>query len=162
MPDEKIKIGAISAALQTGIKNLKDLSPIAEDLARVCEQSAVENLDSQGTRGGKRWDPLKESTVKQRVRLGYGKTPIGIRTGKLRAFLSKAAEPSISNDGKRILITFSNGDSKLAKIGAVFSYGKKDQTPRQILKLNGQDKAIIKRLAIKAAKNAVLLALKNK
>lgn len=44
-----------------------------------------ENFDSNGSRiNGKQWKPLKQKTLEQKLRLGYGSKPILVRTGRLR------------------------------------------------------------------------------
>jgi phage gpG-like protein len=57
--------------------------PLRES-ARIVQDDAQRAFDTEGRFYGKGWKALKPSTVRERIRKGYGAGPILNRTGRLR------------------------------------------------------------------------------
>jgi hypothetical protein len=68
------------------MRKMRDFSPVLQSVGAEVEQGLAASFDSQGFGG---WAPLKESTRKEKERLGYGDQPDLVRTGELRAALTE-------------------------------------------------------------------------
>jgi len=64
-------------------KGVADFSKPLAEVGDVMISEFEQNFDSSGRRLGEPWKKLQASTIKERIRLGYGAGPILVRTGKL-------------------------------------------------------------------------------
>src|SRR5689334_22998210 len=102
-------------------KAIGDPSEPAKEIAKEIGQAGAIQIESQGSRGGTNYDPLKKSTVLQRKREGYEPTPIGIRKGTMRDYIKLNVEAQINSNGS---ISFTlGGDRRLRTIALTFSEG---------------------------------------
>lgn len=63
-------------------KAAKDMTPVFADFHPIMLRSIQRNFDAQGR--PRRWVDLEESTIRQRIREGYGAAPILVRSGKMQ------------------------------------------------------------------------------
>jgi len=68
------------------------LRDVADDLHSVFLGAERRLFSTQGASGGRRWQPLKTSTRRQKVARGYG-SRINERTGDLKRSLTQARDP---------------------------------------------------------------------
>lgn len=144
MPSNEEKLRALANAQRRAMAKIKDISHSTSQLTAIVERAATQQIDSQGARSGSRYRPLAASTVKQKQRLGFGNKPILVRTGALRQFISRSAIAQVTNNGRRLEISFSSGDTALARVAAIQQRGSRQLPSRQILVLDASDKAQIK------------------
>ncbi len=124
-------INRITSKITEIIQGAKFSDPIRDSM-EVIKFQCQENFDSQGFTLGDYWAELADSTVKQRVALGYGPRPILIRTSYLRdSFEIEASEEdgSISNT---------------AEYAKYHQYGTSRIPKRTILKLTSKSKNAIR------------------
>lgn len=73
-------------ALETLAAKLSDCAPILAEVGTLMEEDIGENFRTQGFG---QWAPLKESTVRDRFRRGYGPNAPLVRSGALLAGLAE-------------------------------------------------------------------------
>lgn len=64
-------------------KQILDLNTPLEEIGTVMIDEFEQNFTEEGKRLQEPWQKLKDSTIKERIRLGYGAGPILVRTGQL-------------------------------------------------------------------------------
>lgn len=68
---------------EEAVKKIGSPRPVLNDVGDVLVMEYTENFPEEGARLNKQWAALAESTIRQRIALGYGAGPILKRTGKL-------------------------------------------------------------------------------
>ena len=80
----RFKDAKAQAALGRLIKAERDLSPLMKAIAGHLADSVAESFERQAKPASTAWEPLKERTVAERLRKGYGgDAPILERSGDL-------------------------------------------------------------------------------
>ncbi len=99
----------VKKALRKLSRHVEDMTPVMKKIGRKIVTSVQENFNREGRysrkgswRGGsKRWEPLAESTIKQRKRQGYWPGKILTRLGGLKGSI-------ISHAGKDHVVVGTN------------------------------------------------------
>jgi len=63
-------------------KAMRDFSPVFEAFSRYHKRSIMRNFAAEGR--PRKWEPLQEATIRDRIRQGFGEGPILVRTGKMK------------------------------------------------------------------------------
>ena len=114
----------------------KDLTPQFQEVRGVVQSVITKNFEAQGRPDG--WDALADSTIRDRLRLGFGEGPIGGRTGEMYM--------SLTGDGDNTINEIEAQRAEFGAIGpkvAAFSHGREGQPARSVLFLDADDKAAI-------------------
>lgn len=99
---------ALSRVLRITGEAISDMKPAMAQIGQVVRESAIDNIESQGSEGGGKWKPLSQRTVEMRRRgQGYyarsgvgGPTgPILVWTGRLKdGFRSTPEDKAVTID----------------------------------------------------------------
>lgn len=75
----------------------RPLPELTEPLAEVVRAGFQQNFEQEREGGGRAWNPLAPSTVRERIRLGFpGKHPILVRTGRYKRSFLEAGRDHIA------------------------------------------------------------------
>lgn len=122
------------------IKNVsdlpKDLRPIWHRVKDHVFNAFKRNFDRES--GLNKWTALAGSTIADRVKRGFGASPIGQRTGDLKASMTGDTSDSIVKMDKDSAEFGANGWKPV-----VFQRGRSNQPKRDMLFLNNEDKTKI-------------------
>lgn len=110
-----------------------------EKIELIINSATRAQFESQGRRGGTPWRQLATSTLKQRIRQGFGPGPILLRTGRLAAALS-SGQAILSSSGSQIEMRY---DQTQAEIGARHQRGTKRMPARPVSVLASADQRVI-------------------
>lgn len=61
--------------------NTKDL---LQDISSIASVAMRDNFAKQGSDFGSRWAPLKQATIRDKNRKGFGAEPVLVRTGRMK------------------------------------------------------------------------------
>lgn len=85
-------LGALAVKLESTV-----LGPaIAEFMTPVVQQSTEARFTGEGDQAVGKWEPLAKSTIDQRLKMGFGRGPINVRTGEMKDSVTDAAFFGIS------------------------------------------------------------------
>ncbi len=123
-----------------------------EKIELIINSATRAQFESQGRRGGTPWRPLAGSTVRQRIRQGFGAGPILLRTGRLAAALS-SGQAILSPSGSQIEMRY---DQIQAEIGARHQRGTKRMPSRPVNVLTPSDQRAISDVVAEQILNTLL------
>ena len=123
-----------------------------EKIEMIINLATRAQFESQGRRGGTPWRPLAGSTVRQRIRQGFGAGPILLRTGRLAAALS-SGQAILSSSGSQIEMRY---DQFQAEIGARHQRGTKQMPSRPVNVLTPSDQRAISDVVAEQILNTLL------
>ena len=64
-------------------RKLRGLRPEMREAGEVLTEEYEKNFPAEGSRLGSKWQALRQGTIEQKAKLGYGAQPILVRTGAM-------------------------------------------------------------------------------
>lgn len=139
MPDKFVEIKIENAELEQALKLLaekcEDLTPVMRNIAGILADSAEENFEKEGKRGGSnKWQELAKSTIKKRTKKGHYPGRILQVEGNLASSITTQYDSTSAIIGSNLKY------ARIHQLGGNAGRGKKTKIPaRPYLNLTPTD-----------------------
>jgi phage virion morphogenesis protein len=98
----RLESASVLQVLEQLIERLGDASPATREIAGVLAFEAEEAFELERSPGGTPWEQLAQSTIEQRIKLGYWPGRMLQRTGRLAASVTSDFGPDFAVVGSNV------------------------------------------------------------